>query len=300
MARFLQREADMPQPQPIAPDPDLPAKLQALRGEIDQLDDSIHDLLMRRAAVVGEVAELGRLGKIPFRPGREAAIIRRLLAHHTGRLPRRTIVRLWREMFAGNISIEARFTIAACDTGPGDQLVALAREHFGPLTPLRVTRSAAQAIAEVSAGNATAAVLPMPVEEEGPHAAWWTALLQRDEPRIHVVAKLPFWGSPRPEGAPSAQALVVAAAAPDASGADRSLIGFELPADTSRARLSAALAAAAMTTSSILLRRDKSGGPGHGLIDVEGWFADDDSRLRELKGAIVLGSYALPIEGTAS
>ena len=44
-------------------------------------------------------------------------------------------------------------------------------------------------------------------EDEPVGAAWWTALLQQDEPRIHVVARLPFW-SPRPEGTPHDQALV--------------------------------------------------------------------------------------------
>ena len=98
----------------------------------------------------------------------------------------------------------------------GSGYAQCAREHFGALTPLRVHRSPAQAIAEVSAGTATAAVLPLPAEEEAP--PWWTALLHRDEPRIHVVARLPFW-APRAEGAPRVQALVVAAVPPDPSGA---------------------------------------------------------------------------------
>ena len=60
------------------------------------------------------------------------------------------------------------------------------------------------------------AVLPMPSETDTARDAWWTALLQKDEPRVHVVARLPFW-APRPDGAPTVQALVIATTEPDPS-----------------------------------------------------------------------------------
>ncbi len=273
-----------------------PATLGGLRAEIDAIDDALHDLLMRRAGVV---ARVGALRKVAFRPGREASIIRRLLARHAGPLPPRALARLWREIFASHIAIETPFTIAVCDVD-GMAFAAAAREHFGALTPLRVHRTPAQAIAEVSSRAATAAVLPMPVEEEAAHSAWWTALLHRDEPRIHVVARLPFWASPRPEGSVPVQALVVAASAPDPSGQDRALLGVEVPPEMSRARLAAALSAAGIVPGGVLLRRDAAGGAAHGLIDLEGAMADDDPRLAAIAAAglrpVVLGGYAVPVE----
>lgn len=278
----------------------MPDTLAGLRVEIDAIDDAMHDLLMRRADVVARVGLLRTVGKVAFRPGREADIIHRLLARHTGPLPRRTLARLWREIYAAFISIETPFAIAACDAGGNGDFAAAAREHFGALTRLRVYRSPAQAIADVSSGAATAAVLPMPVEEEAPQAAWWTALLHRDEPRIHVVARLPFWASPRAEGAVSVQALVVAAAAPDASRADRSLLGFELPPEFSRARLSSVMATARLVPNAILIRRTPHGPAAQCLVDVEGHVADGDPRLAVLAQAVVppvvvLGGYAVPI-----
>ena len=65
--------------------PAAPAKapdLATLRAELDQLDDMLHNTLMRRAEVVKQVAALRVKGPVPLRPGREAAIIRRLLARH--------------------------------------------------------------------------------------------------------------------------------------------------------------------------------------------------------------------------
>jgi chorismate mutase / prephenate dehydratase len=289
----------------LDPSHDTPtADLAALRAELDHIDDAIHDLLMRRADVVGQVAALGAQGKIPFRPGREAQILRRLLRRHTGNLPRRLLVRLWRELFAATTSMQGPFLITVCETGqdygPRAQFVQAAREHFGALTPIRIHRSPAQAIGEVSAGIATAAVLPMPVEEEAVATAWWTALLHRDEPRIHVVARLPFW-APRPEGAPQVQALVVAAAAPDASDADRSLIGLELPLEMSRARLSAGMTTAGFAPTTIILRRDAGAQVAHALVEVEGYVSELDSRMATLpdllRPPVVLGAYAVPVDG---
>ncbi len=276
------------------------ATLATLRAELDRIDDAIHDTLMRRAEVVEQVGLLGGKGRVALRAGREASIMRRLLARHRGKLPRRAIVRIWRELICASTALQGPLMIAVCETDPANQVVQCAREHFGALTPLRVHRSPAQAINEVSEGRATAAVLPMPSEDEPASAAWWIALLHRDDPRIHVVARLPFW-SARPDGTPQVQALVVTAIAPDPSGHDRSLIGLELPLEMSRARLAGVLAAAGLASRDTLLRRDPHAQAAHALIEVEGLVADDDPRLARLPEAlrppVVVGAYAIPLDG---
>lgn len=286
-------------PHPPTPDADA---LSGLRAELDRLDDALHDLVMQRAAVVGQVAATGVKGRVALRPGREAAIIRRLLARHAGRLPRSGVVRVWRELIAAMTALQGPFTIAVCDPDPACAHSAAAHEHFGASTPLHVHRTPAQAIREVTAGSAAAAVLPLPAEGEAPGAAWWTALLQRDDPRIHVTARLPFW-TPRPDGAPKVQALVVSAAPPDPSGDDRSLLGLELALDVSRARLAQALAAAGFQAGTTILRRDPGAPVAHALVDVAGFVTDSDLRAAALtailRPAIVLGAYAVPLPGAA-
>lgn len=270
--------------------------LAGLRAELDGIDNAIHDLLIKRAAVVERVAAQGGKGRVAIRPGREADIIRRLLARHASKLPRRLLVRWWRELFAATTSMQGSYVVAVCETDPSSPFTQAAHEHFGALTPLRVHRSPSQAIAELSAGTAICAVLPLP--SDGETTAWWTALLHRDDPRIYVIARLPFW-APRPEGAPRVQALVVAAVAPDPSAHDRSLIGLELHADASRARLTAALTKANLTPSSTILRRDPAATLA--LVEVEGLVAEDDPRLSALDGVVrrpvVLGAYAVPVDG---
>ena len=277
------------------------AGLASLRAELDRLDDALHDLIMRRAAVVAEVAALGVKGPVPLRPGREAAIVRRLLARHGGGFPAASLVRLWREMIGGMTALQRPLRVAVSDAGrPGEEgaFLAAAREHFGALTPVRHYLSPAQAIREVSGGLAVAAVLPLPREDETRREAWWMALLHRDDPRIYVVARLPFW-APRPEGSPQVQALVASAAAPDPSGADRSLVGLELALETSRARLGSDLAAAGFAAGPVILRRDAGSDVAHVLVDVEGFVTDEDARLRRLRSVlrepVVLGAYAIPI-----
>jgi chorismate mutase/prephenate dehydratase len=270
--------------------------LAALRAEIDRIDDAIHDLLMRRAEVVGLVgASADKAGNgVAIRPGREAAIIRRLLERHAGPLPARTLVRLWRELLAATTAMQRPFLVAV---GSAD-LIGAAREQFGALTPLRVHASPAQAIAAVSAGAASVSVLPMPTQDEPPGAAWWTMLLPQDRPRLHIIGRLPFW-APRVEGAPGAQALVVAAVAPDPSGHDRTLIAVEMDGEGSHARLTAALRAADLSPRSLILRRDPGQG-ALGLVEVDGFLTDGDARLARigaLRPAVVLGTYALPVGG---
>ena len=279
-----------------APETDL----APLRAELDRLDSAVHDLLMRRAEVVGRIAATGVKGRVAMRPGREASIIRRLLARHAGKLPATGIVRIWRELIVANTSLQGMFSVAVCDEDPTLAFTAVAREHFGPLTPLRLHRSPTQALGDVRAGLVTAAILPLPAEGEPDATAWWTALLHRDEPRLHIVARLPFW-APRSDGAPDVQAVVVSAAAPDPSGEDRSLLGLEIALDTSRAQVTAALAAAGFVPGASILRRGQGSPVAHALVDVDGFVTDADPRLAALTAAlrssVVLGAYAVPLSG---
>jgi chorismate mutase len=296
-------------PELVPPLETPPDTLASLRAELDRIDDAVHDLLMQRALVVKRVATFGAKGPVALRPGREADIIRRLLRRHVGDLPKRLLPRLWRELFAATTAMQGPYSIAVCEAqsasgadAAAGGYVALSREHFGAATGLRMHRSPTQAIGEVSAGTAIAAVLPMPSEEDTTRTAWWTALLQRDTPRIHIVARLPFW-TPRAEGAPQVRALVVSAAAPDPSAHDHSLVGLELPHDMSRARLATAVTEAGFTASGILLRRDPQDPVALALMDLDGFVTDDDPRLANLgalRAPIVLGAYAMPIDGESA
>ena len=149
-----------------------PNALAQLRAQLDAIDDQIHDLLMRRAAVVESVARDGGKVGTKIRPGREAAILRRLLARHTGAWPAQAIVRIWREIFGAALIIEGGQTMAVCDGDGGAERLALAREHFGPLTPVRRHHNPAQTLADLARDNAQLAILPPPAEDDEAHGGW--------------------------------------------------------------------------------------------------------------------------------
>jgi len=193
-------------------------------------------------------------------------------------------------MLAGTTGMQAPVIVAVCETNPGATMVQAAREHFGALTPIHVHASPARALAEISAGTASVAVLPYPSDSD----LWWTTLAHQ-EPRVHIIARLPFWAR-RTEGAPTVQAVVVAADAPDESGADRGFLSLELAQETSRTRIASALTAAGLKPETIVMRGN------HVLVEVAGLVAADDPRLdrvADLPRPVVLGGYAIPVaEGT--
>lgn len=283
------RPDDAAAPPPPAPDG---AELAALRAELDTVDDALHDLLMRRYAIVARLAESRAKGDGPaLRPGREAQILRRLLARHAGPLSHGALVRIWREVLAASTALQGPFTVAAVHAPAARHL---AREHFGAATPIRTHATPAQALAAVAAGEASVAVLPAPAEDESVETAWWPRL---DAPRLQVVARLPFW-APGNGGGGGAEALVVSRIPADPTGRDRTLLAIEDAAERSRARLAAMLAGAGLAPRMLLpLRRDGAATPA--LAEVEGFLEPDDPRLAALPfaRAQILGAYAVPETG---
>ena len=269
------------------PAPPADPALAALRAEIDALDDAMHDLLMRRAAVVSRMAESRAKNGAgsPLRPGREAAVLRRLLGRHAGALSRGAVVRIWRHIFMAHTAIQGGFSAAVAATEEGAPSLALAREHFGAQTPLRVSATPSQALAAVSTAEASVAILPAPTGEgEG---TWWQSL---EAPRLSVVARLPFMADATRADA----ALVVAPVPPDASGEDRSLVRLEASADAARDSFARILTEAKLAGRVICLVRQDA--RSLALAEIDGFIAANDPRLAVLN-AVLLGAYAVPVAG---
>jgi chorismate mutase len=240
------------------------ADLAALRAEIDTLDDALHDLLMRRADVVARLAASRAKGDGPaIRPGREAAILRRLLARHAGPLPRAALVRLWRELLAATTSMQGPLNVAAWLPEAG---VEVLRGHLGLAAPIRRFGTDAAAIAACDAGQAALVALPAA-------GRWWRTHFPS---RLHVIARLPFFGDA------AETVFLLSPTPPDASGDDRSLV--RVPAG----RGEAGLEAEGLGGRVLLHEQDLV------LVEVPGLLAAGDPRLASL-GATVLGGYAAPV-----
>jgi chorismate mutase/prephenate dehydratase len=282
-----------------------PSSLDDLRRSIDQLDDALQDVLIRRAEVVAAVARLKQADATPpLRPGREAQILRRLIARHHGPFPRPILVRLWRELLSGTIAMQAELHIAVFAPNSHGGLWDLARDHYGSHTPMTALRSAGEVIGAVSDGRASLGVLPVPGQGagQGEAGSWWRLLIPGgDIQKPRVIARLPFGarGNARSE---DGDALVISRIEPEPSEADRSLFVVEIGEEVSRTRVVDTLSVAGLPAT-LLSSGDAGGGATAQLIEVDGWLAANDPRLTgalaALGGRILrvasLGGYALPL-----
>ncbi|MDP6953511.1 MAG: chorismate mutase [Alphaproteobacteria bacterium] len=280
---------------------DLP--LDNLRLEIDRIDDEIHDLLMRRTDIVSEIGALKRRsGVMPLalRPGREAAILRRLLARHEGPFPRQVLVRIWRELLSAQVALQSDFSIAVFAPDGLDIYRELARDQFGAGTPLHKYSAVSQIISDIWNGNISIGILPMPVGERSD--PWWRALVVDGGESPRVVAKLPFYERLGEGDLPSA--LAVAMIEPEATDDDVSLVGIERVADMSRDRVLEDLADSGLDAHWMAAWQDPEE-EGHAmyLVSVEGFLSRDEPRLdayckragAAVARAVVLGAFARPL-----
>ena len=275
------------------------ASLADLRREIDQIDDSLHDLLMRRADLQTRVAAAKDDGDGYIRPGREARVLRRLMERHAGILPRPVVVRIWREIFAAGLCLQSPFSLAlSAPANKGEDLHWLAREHFGVMTELRESGSPRRVLQAVADREVSAGLLAMPQSEEPD--PWWPALARHGADTPTILARLPF---ARTESrGPRVEALVVALTPPDPTGEDRGLLAVATPDQTSRSALRTAVTEAGFALKD--WRVHTVGGEVYYLIETGDIPSLDDPRLaalRQARGGVVrdvwpLGGYAVPLE----
>ncbi len=274
-----------------------PDKLAPLRQEIDSIDGQLHDLLMRRAEIVGEIGQQKASDGGPiFRPAREALLLRRLLARHHGDMPRAVVVRLWREIVASSIRLQSDFSVGYCLMGEHGDALRLANGQFGLDADVTRLASASQVVSAVGRDDVSVGLVPLPHSSDSPE--WWAEM--RNFPELHVMARLP-WFRPASENGDAAGALVLAKGAPEDTGDDRTVLTFFCGSDVSRARFAELASQNDLDadTQAVAASPDGAGGRVH-LADVAGFVAEDDARVRGLATLLGnaevcwLGAYAAP------
>lgn len=276
----------------MAENDDDTAALAALRSQIDAVDDGLQDLLIRRAGLVAEVGRVKRRDDVAFfRPGREAQVLRRLIGRHSGRFPRASLVRIWREIMSSAVVLQGGLSVAVCA-----DCWDLARDHFGSQTPLLAVPTAEEATLAVAEGRAALGVLPFPEDDDS--APWWLALGAAAEPRLHVVARLPFGALGNAAGN-CADAFVIAAMEPEPSGDDCTLLAIESGAKRT-VDLTAAFLAARIDANPIACA--PIGDAMAHLVEIETVLDAADRRIAQVLKALGegsrvtwLGLYARPL-----
>ncbi len=271
--------------------------LTALRKELDNIDDSLHDSLMRRAAIAVQVR--ASKGSAPiWRPAREAQILRRLISRHSGPFPKATIVQLWREIISAMVHLQGEFSVAVYSPEGTRLCRDMARDHFGTETRLYTHSSAHAVLTAVQEGAAAVGVLPIPEDSE--EEAWWPILAEMSgRGNVSICACLPFAPMASVNGE---AALCVADIAPDESGNDRSFYVLRTSPEVSRARLNDAIFAAGIEPIRLIGLRTPMDGMSVFLSELKGFAFPDDLRIARLtnkekglaESAVFLGAYATP------
>lgn len=271
-----------------------PKSLDELRREIDALDDRIHDALIARSEIAGAVrAAKGADGAV-FRPGREANVLRRLVARHHGGLPAIVIVRIWREIMTASSRLQGQFTIAVAPNAAGGTGLDLARDHFGTLTTILPVASIAQALSALMEGRAQIGLVPL--AEDVPEEPWWRGFGAGPGPQLNILARVPFSADARGGGA-----LLVGRQAFDPSGDDHGFVVVETRAEMSQARLRTNLETAGFSVLGFPAAIDDPAAGSLQLVELSAHAAPGDARLRQVEAAIgegtrlrVIGGYATP------
>jgi chorismate mutase len=196
--------------------------LGELRKEIDQIDEGMHALLMKRGDIIDRLIaskktnakqEIGSA----FRPAREADMMRRLVKRHKGMLPLDTVESIWRVIISTFTYVQAPFSVHA-DLTAGDAMMRdSARFHFGFTVPFVPHMGAAGVVAAVSESKGDLGLVPaLAVASSG---AWWSALEFDTAPKI--IARLPFVD--RDDHPADLPVFVISRVAPDAMANEASM-----------------------------------------------------------------------------
>jgi chorismate mutase / prephenate dehydratase len=244
------------------------ATLDDLRREIDQIDVTLHDLLIRRVEIGREVAQAkagADVGGPNLRPGREAQIMRRLAERNRSPLSIASVARIWREILSANLNQQVPITAAVFSPEPSTS--DLAREYCGTASMIISMDSADATIDAVADGSAQIAILPG--IENGEAWRWWPRLLAPSTIKPRILARLPYFK----DAAHDADALIIGPQEPEPSGDDRTLF---------------AVGEGAMVGNGRIIDRWENGETWH-LIEVEG-FVDQGAHGDRYR----LGAYATP------
>lgn len=258
--------------------------IDKIRQDIDSVDQQLHALLIKRAALALEIGVAKRkAGAQMIRPDREAVKLREILGRHYGAFPRVSLMRIWREIISASSLLQTEMKVAiAAPAKNAQECWDMARDYFGSVIPVQGVANPLTAISMVREGEANFAVLPWP--EDGAENPWWGYLDSLDPEQIlRVMARLPYGETEESAGHPEHRALVIAKISFQPSDDDHSFLILDLDETVSRARVVDKAKLVGMNAISIYSRRPRMPQDRSlHLVEVDSYVPADDPRLKEL------------------
>ena len=159
--------------------------LQALRHEIDRIDDEMLELLNRRLLIARRVGKAKDAPHGPFlnlRPDRETAVLERLLGKASD-LARPAVAPIWRQVIAAGLAQQGTISVALWRGVEDGRTWDRARQRFGSQVTYVGAGNPKAALDAAQLGN-TVAVLNLSADHP-----WWMDLA-RDYPDLWVFESL--------------------------------------------------------------------------------------------------------------
>ncbi len=155
------------------------ASLEALRQQIDELDQKIQQLINQRAECAQQVAKVKQRefatgesdycseeGPTFYRPEREAQVLRKVMERNAGPLDETAMAHIFREIMSACLALERPLQVAYL--GPeGTFTQGAALKHFGHAVINRPQQTIANVFAQVESGECSYGVVPVENSTEG-------------------------------------------------------------------------------------------------------------------------------------
>jgi len=146
-----------------------PLTVDALRSEIDEVDQQLLALIERRQKLAGRIGAFKSPQPLKLHPGREAAVISRL-ARVASPGVGAIVEPVWRELMSAGLAVQQQINVAVWPGGR-DDLSRLARARFGARAMYQGVSIPEEAL-DAAADGSVVAILAL-----RPESAWWSELV---------------------------------------------------------------------------------------------------------------------------
>jgi len=157
--------------------------INKIRNKIDSIDSSIHDLIMKRALYVKDIAkEKSKVSNnkvVIYRPAREHEVLMTLINRHKGDFPIEVLIKIWRTLIGAYISIQGDLKI-----GYFHSFGSLVKDYFGITMNYNKIKNTKKSFGHLSLNIIDLLVLPLPNNK----IDWWLLLLNYKN--IFIIGKL--------------------------------------------------------------------------------------------------------------
>ena len=274
-------------------------KLENFRQSIDEIDDQLIDLLLKRIEIVEKVGKhkksSGEDGLF-VRSGREGAMLQRIYdAFKETKFNATAAATMWRQLISGSIHHESPLSISVYAPSDNANLFWMAREYCGQCVPMQIASNAGSVVSDVKEDKVNIGVVPYPDAD----ATWWTLISQEHGNYPKIFAHTPAIIN---EHLPKhiSYGLAIGCLAPEPSGNDQSYFSLTLEETVSTSRLHSIFTDAGLEAT--FLNTTNQAPFKSMLVRLEGFHDMESEAIQSIQATLEdatvfwLGAHPKPIE----